>query len=61
MNGGLYSAIAYAAGVANLGTSYQIVELTDAEANVMSAIRSTLGVGLEQSLYNTLPVAEAVK
>lgn len=60
MNGGLYTAIGYAASVANLGTSYQIVELTDVDF-ALAAMMGSLSADVEQSLYNTLPAAEAVK
>lgn len=60
MNGGLYTAIGYAASVANLGTSYQVVELTDVDF-ALAAMMGSLSADVEQSLYNTLPAAEAVK
>ena len=60
MNGGLYTAIGYAASVANLGTSYQIIELTDVDF-ALAAMMGSLSADVEQSLYNTLPAAEAVK
>lgn len=60
MNGGLYTAIGYAASVANLGTSYQIVELTDVDF-ALAAMMGSLSADVEQNLYNTLPAAEAVK
>lgn len=60
MNGGLYTAIGYAASVANLGTSYQVMELTDVDF-ALAAMMGSLSADVEQSLYNTLPAAEAVK
>lgn len=60
MVGGLYTAIGYAVNVAGLGTSYQIVELTDSDA-ALSTFMSSLSADVEQSLYNSLPVAEAVE
>lgn len=59
MNGGLYTAIAYAANIAHLGTSYQIVEFVDVEPG-LEALLSGLSADVKREIYNSLPMAEPV-